>query len=69
MLDSVTATVDEATEVLNNVNQGLGKLNGILNFFSENSQWVKIALAVVGALVLAILVGTAIVLLRMAFGI
>ncbi len=69
LLDSVTATVDEATEVLNNVNQGLGKLNGILNFFSENSQWVKIALAVVGALVLAILVGTAIVLLRMAFGI
>lgn len=69
LLNSVTATVDEATEVLNNVNQGLGKLNGILNFFSENSHWVKIALAVVGALVLAILVGTAIVLLRMAFGI
>ncbi|HEY9134720.1 MAG TPA: hypothetical protein VIM85_02880 [Pseudomonadales bacterium] len=47
----------------------MGKLNGILNFFSENSQWVKIALAVLGAWVLAILVGTAIVLLRMAFGI
>lgn len=69
LLDSVTATVDETTEVLNNLNQGLGKLNGVLNFFSENSRWVKIALAVVGGLVLAILVGTAIVLLRMAFGI
>lgn len=69
LLDSVTATVDESTEALNNLNQGLGRLNGVLDFFSEHSQLVKIALAVLAALILAILLGTAIVLLRMAFGI
>lgn len=69
LLDSITATVNETTDAISNLNQGVGKLNSVLEFFSEHSGLIKIAMVVLGVLLLSILVGLAIVLLRMAFGI
>lgn len=68
LLDSVNDTVEETTQLISTLNSTLLPVQGVLEFFHQHGRWVKIALAGVGLLVIAILVATLVVLVRMALG-
>lgn len=69
VLDSVNATVVEATAVLSSLNTSLGSVQGAFDTIAKYSLWIKIGLGVSAGLSVLILLMSLIVLFRLAFGI
>jgi len=68
LLDSVNLAVLKGKGLLANVNTSLGSVQGVFDYLAANSTYVKIGLGVLGGLILAILVMSLIVLIRLAIG-